>query len=38
LNNPKFAHFSYTRYLENRLRESFDFTGTPINIIYRERK
>lgn len=37
-NNPKFAHFSYTRYLENRLRESFDFTGTPINIIYRERK
>lgn len=37
-NNPKFAHFSYTRYLENRLRESFDFTGTPINIVYRERK
>jgi GTPase len=37
-NNPKNAHFSYTRYLENRLRESFDFSGTPINIIYRERK
>jgi GTP-binding protein len=37
-NNPSFAHFSYTRYLENRLRESFDFTGSPINIIYRERK
>ena len=37
-NNPKFAHFSYTRYLENRLRESFDFSGTPINIVYRERK
>ena len=37
-NNPKFAHFSYTRYLENRLRESFDFIGTPINIVYRERK
>jgi len=37
-NNPKFAHFSYTRYLENRLRESFDFSGSPINIIYRERK
>lgn len=37
-NDPKFAHFSYTRYLENRIRESFDFSGTPINIIYRARK
>lgn len=37
-NDPKFAHFSYTRYLENRLRDSFDFTGTPISIIYRQRK
>ena len=36
-NDPHFAHFSYTRYLENRLRESFDFTGTPLNIIYRQR-
>jgi GTP-binding protein len=38
VNNPKFAHFSYTRYLENRLRESFDFSGSPINIVYRLRK
>lgn len=37
-NNPESAHFSYTRYLENRLRESFDFDGTPIRIIYRLRK
>lgn len=37
-NNPKTAHFSYTRYLENRIRESFDFEGTPIRIIYRMRK
>lgn len=37
-NSPSFAHFSYTRYLENRLRDSFDFTGTPFSIIYRERK
>lgn len=37
-NNPDFAHFSYTRYLENRLRESFDFSGSPIRIIYRQRK
>jgi GTP-binding protein len=37
-NDPKTAHFSYTRYLENRIRASFDFSGTPINIIYRVRK
>lgn len=37
-NNPKTAHFSYTRYLENRIRGSFDFSGTPIKIIYRTRK
>ena len=37
-NNPKTAHFSYTRYLENRIRDSFDFEGTPIRIIYRARK
>ncbi len=37
-NNPKTAHFSYTRYLENRIRETFDFEGTPIKIIYRTRK
>lgn len=37
-NDPSYAHFSYTRYFENRLRSSFDFTGTPINIIYRQRK
>jgi GTP-binding protein len=37
-NDPKTAHFSYTRYLENTLRNAFDFEGSPINIIYRERK
>ena len=37
-NDPEFAHFSYTRYLENRLRATFDFTGTPIRIIYRRKK
>ena len=37
-NDPEFAHFSYTRYLENRLRESFNFTGTPFSIVYRQRK
>lgn len=34
-NNPEYAHFSYTRYLENRIRDCFDFTGTPLNLIYR---
>ena len=37
-NDPKFAHFSYTRYLENRLRDCFDFSGTLLSIIYRQRK
>ncbi|MBE6126780.1 MAG: ribosome biogenesis GTPase Der [Erysipelotrichaceae bacterium] len=37
-NDPNFAHFSYTRYLENQLRDSFDFAGTPIHIIYRQRQ
>jgi GTP-binding protein len=32
-NSPKPLHFSYTRYVENRLRESFDFFGTPIRIV-----
>jgi GTPase len=31
------VHFSYRRYLENRLRESFGFLGTPIRLVFRER-
>lgn len=38
VNNPTYMHFSYQRYLENRLRSSFDFEGTPIKIICRERR
>ena len=38
VNRPKYAHFSYMRYIENRLRGSFSFDGTPIKIILRERK
>ena len=30
VNDPDFMHFSYQRYLENRLRETFNFDGTPI--------
>lgn len=37
-NKPTYMHFSYERFLENRLRDSFDFIGTPIKIITRERK
>ncbi len=37
VNDPQLMHFSYQRYLENRLRESFGFTGTPIRILARKR-
>lgn len=35
VNDPTIMHFSYKRYLENALRKSFDFTGTPIRIMIR---
>ncbi|AHB36149.1 ribosome biogenesis GTPase Der [Spiroplasma apis] len=38
VNNPSFVHFSYKRFLENQIRSQFDFSGVPINIIFRERK
>ena len=38
VNSKELAHFSYIRYIENKLREAFLFTGTPIKIIVRERK
>lgn len=38
VNNPEFMHFSYKRYIENRLRETFNFDGTPINIVCRGKK
>jgi GTP-binding protein len=37
VNNPKWMHFSYLRYIENRLRASYDFDGTPINFILRKK-
>lgn len=36
VNEKKLAHFSYIRYLENRLRETFGFEGTPIRFMIRE--
>src|SRR5690625_2161551 len=37
VNEPELMHFSFKRFLENRIRESFGFTGTPIHIIARKR-
>lgn len=38
VNDKKLMHFSYTRYLENKIRESFGFKGTSLKFIVRERK
>ena len=38
VNDPEYLHFSYKRYLENRIREAFGFKGTPLRFIIRERK
>ena len=37
VNSKGLVHFSYERYLENKIRESFDFEGTPIQIIFKNR-
>lgn len=38
VNDKELMHFSYTRYLENRIRDTFGFKGTPLKFIIRERK
>lgn len=38
VNNSELLHFSYKRYLENRLRDAFDFIGIPINIVARNKE
>ncbi len=38
VNDPELLHFSYKRFLENKLREAFNFTGTTLRIIARERQ
>lgn len=37
VNDPELVHFSYERYLENRLRQAFDFEGTPVRMRFRRR-
>jgi GTP-binding protein len=34
VNDPKLVHFSYQRYLENKLRQSFGFRGVPLKLIF----
>ena len=36
-NHPKYIRPSYKNYLENQLREAFDFTGVPVNLFFREK-
>lgn len=38
VNDPDLMHFSYERYLENQIRQAFDFSGTPIHLIKRKRQ
>ena len=38
VNDDKLVHFSYKRYIENKFREAFDFTGTPIRIYFQNKK
>ncbi len=38
VNEPEMMHFSYSRFLENRIRDTFVFEGTPIRILTRQRK
>jgi GTP-binding protein len=38
VNDKELMHFSYTRYIENQIRNAFGFQGTPLKFIIRERK
>ena len=38
VNDKELFHFSYVRYIENKIRENFVFSGTPIKFAIRERK
>lgn len=38
VNDPKLAHFTYLRYLENQIREEYPFTGTPIRLVLKARR
>jgi len=38
VNDPDLVHFSYERYLENQLREAYEFLGTPLRLFFRRRE
>ncbi|HHX56258.1 MAG TPA: ribosome biogenesis GTPase Der, partial [Clostridiales bacterium] len=38
VNNKELSHFSYIRYIENKIRDTFGFSGTSLKLITRERK
>ncbi len=38
VNDPDLVHFSYERYLENRIREAYEFPGTPLRLLFRPRR
>ncbi len=38
VNDPRLAHFTYIRFLENRLREAYPFLGTPIRLVLKSRR
>jgi GTP-binding protein len=38
VNDPKLVHFTYLRFLENRIREEYNFIGTPIRVILKARR
>jgi GTP-binding protein len=38
VNDPALIHFSYRRYLENRIRDEYGFLGTPIRLVFRARE
>jgi GTP-binding protein len=37
VNDPKLLHFSYQRYLENKLREAFGFSGIPLKLVFKRK-
>ena len=38
VNDPRLAHFTYLRYLENQIRKEYPFTGTPIRLVLKPRR
>lgn len=38
VNDPKLAHFTFYRYIENQIREQYPFAGTPIRIVFKARR